>query len=108
MNKPHIPQKPKFMPEITWGSVTGIATLVTVISGGLWTVWYSSAAWAQVEVKLQQVEAQQVTQAKALRETTVALDNKVQRVQERTERRLEVIHTDVQAIKNLLIAQRRD
>ena len=107
MNKPHVPQRPRFMPEITWGSVTGFLTLATVLAGGLVTMLSLNSTWAVAQTDIDRLKQNQQEMQVAILQQQDKTDAKIQQVQASTERRLDVIHTDVQAIKNILISQRR-
>lgn len=105
MNKPHI-DKPRWTPEFSWSGVVSLATLFTVLTGGIGFLWVSSSAWANVLKDVEILKEQTQAQAEYTKAVQKSMDDKMVRVQELTERRLEIIHTDVQAIKNILIQDR--
>lgn len=105
MNKPHI-EKPRWTSEFSWSGVVSLATLFTVLTGGIGFLWVSSSAWANVLRDVEILKEQTREQEVYTRSVQQSMDAKVVRVQELTERRLETIHTDVQAIKNILIQDR--
>lgn len=105
MNKPHI-DKPKWSPEFTWSGVASLASFLSVCFGGLGLLWLASSTWAVAQTNIEALQREQEAIKEVVRAQKQDTDDKLVRVQEATERRLDVIHTDVQQIKNLLIADR--
>lgn len=103
----HLPPKPKFTPEFNWGSIVGVATLITVLGGGVATMYALLAPVAIARADINKLKESHQEIVAMVTADQIRTDQKISRSQERTERRLDVIHTDVQAIKNMLMSERR-
>lgn len=105
MTRPHI-DKPQWSPEFTWSGVASLASFLSVVLGGLGLLWVASSTWAVAQTNIDALRREQEAIKEVVRAQKEEMDAKLVRVQLSTDRRLEVIHTDVQAIKNILIADR--
>ena len=86
-DKHHMPPKPRFNPEFSWGT---IFTLITVMAGG-------ASVWIGLNLKV----------ASAM-ERIEAIDQRQTRQEDRVDRRMSEIHSDVQDIKRILMGEYRD
>src|SRR5690554_6428471 len=96
-------QRPKWSPEFSWNGVVSVFSLLSVLFGGLGLLWLASTTWAVAQTDIQTLKSAQNQLRIDMTYQQQQTDSKIQRVQESTERLLDVIHTDVQAIKNILI-----
>lgn len=106
MTRPHI-DKPQWSSEFSWNGVAAVVALLTFLVGGAGFLWAMSSTWAVAQTDIEAIKRAHNELRVTVEVQQEKVDEKIQRLQEGTERRLEVIHADVQAIKNLLIADRR-
>lgn len=84
---PGAPQKPKFLPFVTYDTLLAVIAIIFTGTG--------------VYVALERNVATAMEKAEAI-------DNRQNRMEQRIDRRLDSLHSDVQDIKNILIGRPRE